>query len=232
MTKQQHPGSKAAQPPQTTTLEGDRPDERTVVLERELVIAARTRLGYSQAQLANVAGVSEDTISRAENRKPIRKALAGILAAALQVTISDLTKPILSIKPRGNSDRYFIAKNIIDINIAQINIFLYDDLIRSIKAGKKVFEPSKEWSALIKYCIAIREAAFTLSEREAEFLDELIDDLQNNMNAIVGVMRAQAESDNPEKTYDDAIKKLNEKIDFAKIDFYNKVLIYRKTINT
>jgi transcriptional regulator with XRE-family HTH domain len=68
-------------------------DSRTVVLDRNRLLAQRTNLGWSQAMLASQAGVSQDTVSRAETGKPIRLGMAHVIASTYDVPLKDLLRP-------------------------------------------------------------------------------------------------------------------------------------------
>jgi DNA-binding XRE family transcriptional regulator len=61
----------------------------------ERVTLLRRRKGWSQQELARAAGVAQRTVSLVEQGQNVQHATLVALAAALETTVSELTKPIV-----------------------------------------------------------------------------------------------------------------------------------------
>jgi DNA-binding XRE family transcriptional regulator/phage baseplate assembly protein W len=85
--KPQQPRRRAAQAPRSGS---DNENSGTIILDGTRLIAHRKTLGWSQAMLASQSGVSEDTISRAENGRPLRLGLANTIASTFKVELQSL----------------------------------------------------------------------------------------------------------------------------------------------
>lgn len=85
--KWQQTGRKAAERPRDP-LKSE--DKRTVILGRGCLLGLRSKVGWSQALLAQKSGLSKDTISRAENCKPVQLGMAEILALTFDVELAQL----------------------------------------------------------------------------------------------------------------------------------------------
>jgi transcriptional regulator with XRE-family HTH domain len=88
--KPQQTSRKAAERPQAPAKSDDK---RTVKLDRERLLGLRTNAGWSQARLAQASGLSQDTISRAENSRPIRLGMAETLAQTFDLELAQLLPP-------------------------------------------------------------------------------------------------------------------------------------------
>jgi transcriptional regulator with XRE-family HTH domain len=64
--------------------------KRTVSLNGTRLVELRSQHGWSQATLAHRAGISDDTVSRAERGRPIRLFFAKVIAETLDVPPKDL----------------------------------------------------------------------------------------------------------------------------------------------
>ena len=74
-------------------------------LDREKLIRAREMLGYGLEKTAEVAGVSKNSVLRAEHEEDIRPVTARKIATALKVEVADLFPKAAAPSPSSNTLR-------------------------------------------------------------------------------------------------------------------------------
>jgi transcriptional regulator with XRE-family HTH domain len=94
MEKSQQPRAKPAQAPQSDPGREVHDDVRTVVLDGSRLRTHRKNRGWSQQVLADRSGVSEDTVSRAENGRPLRVGIASVIASEFGVPLPTLLSSV------------------------------------------------------------------------------------------------------------------------------------------
>lgn len=112
-----------------------------------------------------------------------------------------------------------MTADLVDLLIGRLRNYLSRDLVSAFY-GKMHFEPQRDWAEVVSLCMQIRANDHLLNAEQRQSVHIALTDLQNNLNAVVEVLR-EASSGNSRTAEQEAglLAKLNSAVERVNVEF-------------